>query len=212
MAAALAAFGPAVVARESWLAHPSPRLSCRAVVRPGLFLFTAVLAVLQAASGCAPGAVVSAPVGAAQQAGRQAAARTQTGSGACGQSWALEDAVGGDARVIIVCGTDLRRAPIAVGAMTRALDPPLDAARERVCACAGRVAPPASVDLVVTALPGEGRATVEPGDADASTDPTTAQAFGACVGSLSTTFPAFDAKACDDGSPARYVYALSVEL
>jgi hypothetical protein len=96
--------------------------------------------------------------------------------------------------------------------MTRALDPPLDAARERVCACAGRYAPPASVDLVVTAIPHEGRATVEPGQTDESLDPQAAQPFAACVGTLTSTFPPFDAHACDDASPARYVYALSIEL
>jgi hypothetical protein len=177
------------------------------------YLHVFVAIALGGAFGCAPGAVVSAPVGAATPAGSHGAARPEpSGAGACGQSWALEDAVGGDARVIVVCGSDLRRVPISAGAMTRALDPPLDAARERVCACASRSAPPDTVDLVVTALPGEGRATVEPGQADASLDPAVAQAFAACVGSLSTSFPPFDAHACDDGSPARYVYALSVDL
>jgi len=169
-------------------------------------------------AACAPsqGPVVSAPAmpGAAPHAGAVArpTAMAPGSPAACGQSWELEDAVGAGARVIVVCGSDLRREPVAVGPMTRALDPALDAARERVCACAARGAAPATVDLVVTALPGEGRASVEPGEAEASLDPQVAQAFASCVGSLGVTFPPFDDATCGDGARVKYVYALDVEL
>lgn len=131
---------------------------------------------------------------------------------ACGQSWALEDAVGAGAQVIVVCGSDVHRVPIQIGAMTRALDPALDASHERVCSCAARMAAPAFVDLVVTALPDEGHASVEPAEPDASLDPQLAQSFAACVGTFVATFPAFAADACGFGGKTKYVYSLDVEL
>jgi hypothetical protein len=169
-------------------------------------------------TACAPsaGPVVSAPAIAGTAPAAGAVARPISAApgspAACGQSWELEDAVGAGARVIVVCGSDLRREPVAVGPMTRALDPALDVARERVCACAARGAAPATVDLVVTAVPGEGRASVEPGEAEASLDPQVAQAFAGCVGSLGVTFPPFDDATCGDGARVKYVYALDVEL
>jgi hypothetical protein len=114
--------------------------------------------------------------------------------------------------VLVVCGSDLRRAPIEVGPMTRALDPGLDAARERVCACASKLPAPTFVDLVVTAVPQEGRASIEPGEPDASLDAQIALAFVTCVGSLAVTFQGFQDPACSDGSRVKYVYAMNVEL
>ena len=173
-----------------------------------------VLALASCASS--PGPIISAPAipGSAPHA-VSVARQTVVAPGspaACGQSWELEDAVGAGARVIVVCGSDLRREPVAVGPMTRALDPALDAARERVCACAARGAAPGTVDLVVTAVPGEGRASVEPGEAEASLDPQVAQAFAGCVGSLGVTFPPFEDATCGDGARVKYVYAMDVEL
>ena len=173
------------------------------------------LVLVVAACAPSPGPVVSAPAAPAVGPLTGAVAMPPLAPGApaaCGQSWELEDAVGGAARVIVVCGSDLRRAAVEVGPMTRALDPALDAARARVCECAARGPAPAFVDLVVTAVPRDGRASVEPGEPDASLDAQVAQRFAACVGSLGVTFPAFEDATCGDGAPAKYVYAMNVEL
>jgi hypothetical protein len=174
------------------------------------------LALASAACASSAGPVVSAPLVPASGPVAPGASRHPPSAPgaptACGQSWELQDAVGHGASVIVVCGSDVRREPIAVGPMTRALDPALDLARERVCACAARGAAPGTVDLVVTAVPRDGRASVEPGEAEASLDPQVGQAFAACLGTLGVTFPAFQDAACEDGSGAKYVYALDVEL
>ena len=52
------------------------------------------------------------------------------------------------------------------GVMTRAIEPALEPARQRVCSCAARLPVPAFVDLVVTSLPDEGRGSVEEGELD----------------------------------------------
>ena len=97
--------------------------------------------------------------------------------------------------------------------MARALDPALEVAHERVCSCAQRVRAPTFVDLVITAIPAEGRASVEPSDPDASLDPEiSAPGFLACVGSLPVSFAKFSAGACEGNGATTYVYSLDVEL
>jgi hypothetical protein len=134
------------------------------------------------------------------------------GPAACGQSWALEDATGSSAQILVVCGNDVRREPVAGGPMARALDPALEVAHERVCSCAHRLRAPASVDLVITAVPAEGRARVEPSEADASLDPDLGPRFLACVGTIPVSFDRFAADACDGHGATTYVYSLDVEL
>ncbi len=134
------------------------------------------------------------------------------GPAACGQSWALEDAAGSSAQILVVCGNDVRREPVDGGPMARALDPALQAAHERVCSCAGRVRAPAFVDLVITASPSDGHSRVEPSEPDASLDPDVAPGFLACVGSFPVAFPKFAVDACDGHGATTYVYSLSVEL
>jgi hypothetical protein len=164
---------------------------------PRAFHLPLVLALASCASS--PGPIISAPAipGSAPHAGT-VARQTVVAPG--------NPAAGGAG------GGRVGREPVAVGPMTRALDPALDAARERVCACAARGAAPGTVDLVVTAVPGEGRASVEPGEAEASLDPQVAQAFAGCVGSLGVTFPPFEDATCGDGARVKYVYAMDVEL
>jgi hypothetical protein len=177
------------------------------------------LLVLLLASGTAcgsqPGPVVSAPAVASAAAGAHAAPASTPSSdapAACGQSWALEDAAGGSSQILVVCGNDVRREPAAAGPMARALDPALEVAHERVCSCAQRVRAPASVDLVITAVPAEGRASVESTDPDASLDPDVAPGFLACVGSIPVSFAKFPADACEGHGATTYVYSLDVEL
>jgi hypothetical protein len=151
----------------------------------------------------------------------EAAARTgqpagegqaQGGPAACRQSWALEDAAGSATQILVVCGSDVRRAPVTPGAMTRALNPALEVAHERVCACAARVPAPAFVDLVITAVPADGRASVEPSEPDAALDPQVAQGFLACVGSVPVPFARFAVDECGGQGATTYVYSLNVEL
>jgi hypothetical protein len=68
------------------------------------------------------------------------------------------------------------------------------------------------VDLVITAVPAEGRASVEPTDPDASLDPDVAPGFLACVGSIPVSFAKFAADACEGHGATTYVYSLDVEL
>lgn len=164
--------------------------------------------------GARPGPVVSAPavVSVPGARGSSPAASSSDAPAACGQSWALEDAAGGSSRILVVCGNDVRREPAAAGPMARALNPALEVAHERVCSCAQRVRAPASVDLVITAVPAEGRATVESTDPDASLDPDVAPGFLACVGSIPVSFAKFPADACEGHGATTYVYSLDVEL
>jgi hypothetical protein len=131
---------------------------------------------------------------------------------ACRDSWALEDVPAGDARVLVVCGNDVRREPIVVGAMSRAIDPGLEAAHERVCTCASRMAAPPFVDLVVTAVPDDGRAGVEASEPEGELDPAVASAFVACVGKIAASFPHFAGGACPGGEKTTFVYSFDVEL
>src|SRR5579872_516619 len=113
-----------------------PKMRARSPVSDMLFAATLALAGTSCAAGAGP--VVTAPsvAGTPATPGTDSAGRAPGGPAACSQSWALEDAVGGSARVILICGSDLQRVPIAEGPMTRALDPPLDLARQKVCECA----------------------------------------------------------------------------
>jgi hypothetical protein len=95
--------------------------------------------------------------------------------------------------------------------MTRAIDPALEPARQRVCSCAARLPPPAFVDLVVTSMPDEGRARVEASEPDEELDAETAAAFVACVGTLSTTITRSHADTCG-AERATFVYPLRVDL
>ncbi|HLK44328.1 MAG TPA: hypothetical protein VKT18_00005, partial [Acidimicrobiales bacterium] len=105
------------------------------------------LLVLVAACGSTQGLVQAPTVGGAPKPKGEA----EGSPASCRQSWRLEDAQASAAQVLVVCGADVRRASIEAGAMTRALDPGLDAARERVCDCAAHMALPAFVDVVVKA-------------------------------------------------------------
>lgn len=131
--------------------------------------------------------------------------------GACGKPWRLE-VMGGDGRVVVVCAHDVRRAALAESsAFERALGPALDPARDRVCACAGRVRPPAFVDLVFTAHPEEGRVTVQAG-ADDDLDPELGPAFVACVGTVAAAFAPIRAEVCAETGKSSFVYPVRVEL
>jgi hypothetical protein len=165
----------------------------------------------------APGSVVSAPSVAptvaapSTEAPRGKATGSRLDLTACSQKWTLEDVEGGAGRVVVVCGNDVRRQDVEPGAMTRAIDPALEPARERVCACAARMTVPAFVDLVVTSSPDEGRARVEPGELDDELDAELAAPFLACVGTVKTTFPRSHADACG-ADKATFVYPLRVDL
>jgi hypothetical protein len=113
--------------------------------------------------------------------------------------------------VVVVCGSDVRRQDVEPGAMTRAIDPALEPARERVCACASRLTVPAFVDLVVTSWPDEGRASVAPGELDDELDADLATPFMACVGTVKTAFARSHADACG-AEKATLVYPLRVDL
>jgi len=168
----------------------------------------------------AGGAYVSAPSGSGAAGGATAEAAGTAGAQsdgpryppACRQSWALEDVPAGDARVLVVCGNDIRREPIVVGAMSRAIDPGLESAHERVCTCASRMAAPQFVDLVVTAVPDEGRAGVETSEPEGELDPGVASAFASCVGKIATSFPRFVGGACPDGAKTTFVYSFDIDL
>ncbi len=166
----------------------------------GLFLFACAVpaggAYVSAPSRSRSGAAGGATAEAAGTAGAQSEGPRYPP--ACRQSWALEDVPAGDARVLVVCGNDIRREPIVVGAMSRAIDPGLESAHERVCTCASRMAAPQFVDLVVTAVPDEGRASVEASEPDGELDPGVASAFASCVGKIATSFPRFVGGACPE--------------
>jgi len=130
---------------------------------------------------------------------------------ACALPWTLEDVQGGRGRVVVVCGSDVRRQDLEPGAMTRALEPILESARQRVCSCAARLPVPAYVDLVVTSVPDDGRGSVEEGELDDELDRELATAFMACVGKLTTAVPRAHLEACGP-EKATLVYPLRVDL
>jgi hypothetical protein len=180
---------------------------------PSLLLHAPPLLVVAALTACAtPGPVVSAPSTPVKlRASPASAPRATAALTACNQPWTLENVEGGAGRVVVVCGTDVRREDVEPGAMTRAIDPALGPARERVCACASRLAVPAFVDLVVTSWPDEGRASVVPGELDDELDADLATPFMACVGTVTTAFARSHADACG-AEKARFVYPLRVDL
>jgi hypothetical protein len=164
------------------------------------------------------GAYVNAPSGPAGESSSEGSAgagvqsETPRSPAACRDSWALEDVPAGDARVLVVCGNDVRREPIVVGAMSRAIDPGLESAHQRVCTCASRMAAPPFVDLVVTAVPEEGRAGVETSEPEGEVDPGVASAFAACVGKIASRFDRFPGGGCPGGEKTTFVYSFDVEL
>jgi hypothetical protein len=166
-------------------------------------------------AGPGSGGAVSAPSNPASPslvgAGDAARSTDPDGPVACGKPWKL-DVIGGDAQVVVVCAGDVqRRALDAWSAIVRALSPALDPARERVCACVGRVPPPAFVDLVLTAQPEEGRVTVQAGAGD-DLDPDLGPAFVACVGTVVVMFGPLPSEACADAGKASFVYPVRLEL
>jgi hypothetical protein len=130
---------------------------------------------------------------------------------ACALPWTLEDVAEGPGTVIVVCPGDARRQPVTTGPMTRALDPALESARHRVCACAEKMPAPAFVDLKVTSQPEEGVANVEADEIDDELEQDPAREFYACVGKLKVGFPRGPSGACG-GANATFVYPLHVDL
>ena len=130
---------------------------------------------------------------------------------ACALPWTLGDVEGGQGRVVVVCGSDVRRQEVEPGVMTRAIEPVLEAARQRVCSCAAQLPVPAFVDLVVTSFPDEGRASVEEGELDDELDHDLATAFMACVGKVTAVIPRSHLDSC---GPEKAVlsYPLRVDL
>jgi hypothetical protein len=112
-----------------------------------------------------------------------------------------------------LCPDDVRREALdPAGPVAPALAPGLDPARERVCGCASRLAPPPFVDLVFTAKPREGSVTVE-AKADDDADPTLGPAFAACVGTVTAKFaPTPQGGGCGGGGAATYVYPVRLDL
>jgi hypothetical protein len=130
---------------------------------------------------------------------------------ACALPWTLEDMQGERGKVIITCGNDVNREDLEPGPLARAIEPMLEPGRQRVCACAARMPAPAFVDLVVTSLPDEGRASLEVGELDDELDHDVATAFKACVGQLATAVPRTHVDACG-ASKATLTYPLRVDL
>lgn len=130
---------------------------------------------------------------------------------ACGRPWKL-DVLGGDARVVVVCASDVRREAFEeTSAIARALFPALDPAHDKVCACAGRLRAPDFVDLVFTANPEEGRVTVR-ADGGEDLDPELGAAFVACVGTVVATFAPVPSRACPEAGKASLVYPVRLDL
>jgi hypothetical protein len=133
---------------------------------------------------------------------------------ACAQAWTLDGVGGGASSVVVACGSDVRREPLANSSrsLESTIAPALEPARERVCACADRLPVPAFVDLLITATPAEGRASVQASDADDEIDPQLGPPFAACVGTVVATFsPSHTAGVCPGGKPVLS-YPLRVEL
>ncbi|MDP9035143.1 MAG: hypothetical protein M3O50_10070, partial [Myxococcota bacterium] len=114
----------------------------------------------------------------------------------CDRSWRLGDVADGAGRVVVVCGSDVRREPLdESGPMARMLLPALEPARARVCGCVDRVAAPPFVDLVFTARPESGQVTVAANEVD-DLDPELGPPFIACVGELVVRSGAWASDAC----------------
>lgn len=137
---------------------------------------------------------------------------------ACERAWSLGDVADGAGRVLVVCGSDIRREPLEEsGRIARMLAPGLEPARERVCACIERLGVPPFVDLVFTARPDTGRVTVEGSEMD-DLDPGLGPPFIACIGKVVARFEASPSDACSGGAgqgrddKAVIVYPARVDL
>jgi hypothetical protein len=177
------------------------------------------LLVTTSCAATGPGAVTapSAVSGAGQGPTHAASPAPRDDLDACAQEWTLDRAGSDPGSVIVVCGSDVRRELLSRSpALRGAIAPALEPARQRVCACAARQPPPAFVDLVVTATPGRGRATVEgslSAEADDDVDPALGAPFVACIGTVVATFPPLPpAGVCDGALEGTLKYPLRVEL
>ena len=130
---------------------------------------------------------------------------------ACALPWTTADVEEGRARAVVVCGTDVHRQDIEPGPIARAIDPALEPARQRVCACAGQMPAPAFVDLEVTVMPDEGRAFIKAAEPDEELDADLATAFAACIGTVKATLARSHVDACGAGK-AVLVYPFRVDL
>lgn len=179
-----------------------------------------VCAALFASCACcaAPETVVTAPLVPSVLADRsEASAAVSSASlvtpGACSQKWTLDGVAGGPGRVVVVCGSDVRREALdESGPMARAIVPALEPARERVCACAGRIASPAFVDLVITAILDDGRVTAEASKPDDALDPDVDPAFAACVGTVVASFAPSRPGGCASLGKMTVVYPVRIDL
>lgn len=160
-----------------------------------------------------PGSVVRAPAAGSAPDGASARFAGSGASGACSLPWNLGDVVGGPGGVVVVCGTDARREPLAAsGPTARAISPALEPARERVCGCAARLPAPPHVDLVVRSTPEQGRATVEVSDPEEDMDPQLGPPFAACVGTVTVSYLPSRLDACPDPEKASVLYPFRVDL
>jgi len=121
--------------------------------------------------------------------------------------------IGGDARLVVVCSTDVRRQSLdESSAAGRGLAQALEPARERVCACAHSGKAPEFVDLVFSARPQDQRVTVE-AKGDEDLDPELGPAFIACIGTVSVSYSPQPSDACDGaGKVNSFVYPVRLEL
>jgi len=176
--------------------------------------------VLAACVSCGPagsGPFVSAPTLAVAPAhsaiGGAARRPSSSAPGACSQTWTLDGVAGGPGRVVVVCGSDVRREGLdGSGAMAGAIVPGLEPARERVCACAARMAAPDFVDLVLTSVPDDGRVTAEAGKPEDDLDPEQDPAFAACVGTVVARFAPSHGEVCAGSAKTTLVYPLRIDL
>ena len=158
----------------------------------------------------APPPVLAYPSSAAPAASGPTDAAGPQQPAACARPWKLE-AVGGDSRIVVVCGNDVQRQPLEESSeMAQALFPALDPAQERVCSCTGRVRTPPFIDLVFTSKPDEGRVTAR-ATPDDDLDPDVGSAFIACIGVVTATFAPMRLGACAAGN-ASLIYPVRLEL
>jgi hypothetical protein len=156
--------------------------------------------------------VVRAPsVEVSNQAPRVSAPPSSNKLTACALPWTTADIEEGRARVVVVCGSDVRRQDIEPGPVARAIDPALEPARERVCACASRMPAPAFVDIEVTVVPDDGQASIKAAEPDDELDADQANAFAACIGTVKATIARSHTDACGP-EKAILVYPLRVDL
>jgi hypothetical protein len=135
--------------------------------------------------------------------------------GACSSTWTPEQ-VASAGQAVVGCGNEIARADLDPGSpAVRAILAGLDAARDRICACAAKLPTPASVELTVHARPEEGRATAAlTEDEDLAAQDDVMRAFVACVGTVATTFhpaPGAPTTECPAGR-ATYDYPIGFPL